>query len=128
MRNGLLFAAVLLVAACGRINHPTPTLRAPSFITGTYVTYEKSRFCVTWDTLIISKDISQQNLYAVDRQSAYQWSLERSIFPVQTVWTGWKGVYDDSSHILNGIHADNLQFFPEQNTVRLSGVLYWRVE
>ena len=120
--------AALLIGGCVRNAHtPTPATRQ-AFITGTYVTFEKSRFCITWDTLIVTRDHSQPNLFMVNRESAYQWNLETTYFPVDEVSTYWAGVFDDSSHTLSGVHGLDLRFSPDQTTLRLSGALYWRVE
>ena len=129
MKIQLVFLLVVMVASCCRTKTEPRSVPGKYFITGVYTTCEEGRFCVAWDTLVVARDRTQRNLYMVSRLSCFQRNLGDEYFPEERVETAWSGVYDEISQVLSGLgETPDLRFIPDQNCLRLAGIVYSRVE
>lgn len=127
MRHSFFIVLTILAASCTKSKTTTSTNHY--FITGIYTTWEKGIFCVTWDTVRIVKAPSQRNTYLIIRHSQFQRNLNEIFFPIEKATTNWSGIYNESSRLLNGLkNYPDIEFYPEQNALRISQAVYTRIE
>jgi hypothetical protein len=129
MKQFIALALFALLAACSRTKTSKGDLPKQHTIAGVFFSHEWGRLNNTWDTLIISQDQVNPNLYQVLRRSAFKRSLTGKALPIERVQSEWCGMYDDISHVLSGINqVSKLCFNPEQDELELAGITYLRVE
>jgi hypothetical protein len=129
MRFVFFFSLIVFVQSC-RCGDTSPVPTVPRFwVSGLYVTFERSSFCRTWDTIAIFRNRRQTNTYVITRKSTFQRNIENMYFPVEWFTSSWTGCYNDEVLIMgnNGTGQD-LQFIPKQNALRIAGKLYAKIE
>lgn len=120
---------MIALMGCGSDHHTDAHPPATYFVTGTYATYESSRFCTTWDTLYVNQDNDQKTLYWIDRRTVYQRNCGDQYFPVEFSLSDWKGVLPPGDTNLTGLdQGPGIRFFPQKNTLQLDYTLYTRVQ
>jgi hypothetical protein len=129
----LAIIGAILFGACGQNKQPlaTPPVIYPIkyFVSGIYTAFEQSRFCRSWDTLIISRDKYKRNVHLISRKTAYQRNQGDNYFPVEKTVAYWSGVYNQGGHIITGLVKDlDLAVMPTVNALRLDDITYEKIE
>ena len=123
----------LLFVSCGR--HPKPAAPhnpqpAPAFfVSGIYTNFEKSSYCRTWDTLVVTKERRQINVYRITRLTSFQRNLEDDYDSIERDSSSWIGSYDPTNAIMHVLdQGQPLIFQPSANTAYLDNHAFAKIE
>ena len=107
MKQCLILLLTVGFFSCGRKSKPVlfpPPPPAPKFfVSGTYVAFEQSAYCRTWDTLRIFKDRRQINVYGITRRTKFQHNLEDDYFAAEKHCFSWIATYDPAATVMRGL-------------------------
>jgi hypothetical protein len=123
----------LLLLSCDRQSKGA-TLRNPQpeptfFVSGIYVNFEKSSYCRTWDTLVVTKDRHQINVYRITRLTSFQRNLEEDYDQIERNIASWTGSYDASKAIMHVLNEGRpLIFRPSTNAAYLDNHVFTKIE
>jgi len=99
------------------------------FPSGIYSTFEESSYCRTWDTLVVSKDPRQINIYHITRRTEFQRNREDDFFAPERSTNNWIATYDPAKSIMYGLdNGPNLLFMPPANIVCIADHLFSKIE
>jgi len=123
----------LLFVSCDRQSKPTAPLNhlpAPAFfVSGIYTNFEKSSYCRTWDTLVVTKDRRQINVYRITRVTSFQRNLEDDYDSIERDSSSWTGSYDPTKAIMHVLdQGQPLIFQPSTNTAYLDNHAFSKIE
>jgi len=108
---------------------PTPPEKPAFYISGTYVLTDQDDFCMTWDTIWVSKKPSEVNSYNVRRKTVFQRSVGERIFPLECYHQSWTGSYNAGAEKMEALtEARELQVNANKTGVELDGNFYKKVE
>src|ERR1700735_453227 len=93
------------------VSLPAPPAPPKFFVSGTYVAFEKSSYCRTWDTLCISKDRRQANVYRITRLTTFQRNLEEDYYSAEKNRSSWIGTYDPVATVMRALDNGPSLFF-----------------
>ena len=128
----VLFVAALL-SACGHSCDRAPKVAPPAtptfFVSGLYACFDRSDYCHVWDTIAITKDHFQANVYHLTRLTAFQRNLEDVYYGVERDTMNWLGTYDPAKGLMRGIDdGPDLLFHPQANVLYLDNHLFTKIE
>lgn len=123
----------LLLLSCDHQSKPVATQNlqlAPTFfVSGVYTNFEKSSYCRTWDTLVVSKERHQINVYRITRLTSFQRNLENDYEPIERDRSSWTGSYDPAKAVMHGLDdRPPLIFQPSTNTAYLDNHVFTKTE
>lgn len=132
MKQILLLLFAVAFFSCGRKPKPVylPPPPAPKFfVSGTYVAFEKSSYCRTWDTLCISKVRRQANVYRVIRLTTFQRNLEDDYYSAEKDKSSWVATYDPVETVMRALDdGPNLFFNPRDNALLVADHVFIKIE
>lgn len=128
----LLIVSTLWLSCCHQpspapVRDPRP---APTFfVSGVYATFDKSPYCRTWDTLTISKDRNQVNVFRINRHIAFQRNREDDFYDPECDSAVWTGTLDPAKDMMHGLDdSPDLFFRPEANRLLMGNHLFSKIE
>jgi hypothetical protein len=132
-RTILISTIALLLLSCDhRSKRPAPRDHQPApafFVSGIYTNFEKSSYCRTWDTLVVTKDRHQINVYRITRLTSFQRNLEDDYDPIERDSSSWTGSYDPAKAIMHVLdEGQPLIFQSSTSTAYLDNHLFIKIE
>lgn len=129
----LISIITLLSVSCDRRSKPAPTRNSqpvpPFFVSGIYTSFEKSSYCRTWDTLIVTRDRRQINVYRITRLTSFQRNLEDDYDSIERDSSSWTGSYDPTKAIMHVLdQGQPLIFQPATYTAYLDDHVFTKIE
>lgn len=134
MKRTILIPIIpLLLLSCDHQSKPTAPRNLHSatafFVSGIYTNFEKSSYCRTWDTLVVTKDHHQINVYRITRLTSFQRNLEDDYDPIERDSSSWTGSYDPAKAIMHVLDEGRpLVFQPSANTTYLDDHVFIKIE
>lgn len=111
--------------AAPRNSQPVPAF----FVSGVYTSFEKSSYCRTWDTLVVTKDRRQINVYRITRLTSFQRNLEDDYDSIERDSSSWTGSYDPTKAIMHVMdQGQPLIFQPATYTAYLDKHVFTKIE
>lgn len=126
-----LFPLLLLSCdhQCKRTAPRNLQLATAFFVSGIYTNFEKSSYCRTWDTLVVTKDRRQINVYRITRLTSFQRNLENDYDPIERDSSSWTGSYDPAKAVMHVLdEGQPLIFQPSTNTTYLDNHVFTKIE
>jgi hypothetical protein len=128
----VLFACVFLLAC---YHEPTvvrslaPKFTTVFFASGTYAAFDKSPYCLIWDTVIVVKDRKQFNVYHIARHTAFQRYREDHLYNIEFDNSSWSGTYDPVKTIMYcPPESPDLSFDPLTATLTLGDHIFSKID
>jgi len=132
-RTILISTLPLLLLSCDHQSKSTAPRNLQSatafFVSGIYTNFEKSSYCRSWDTLVVTKDRHQINVYRITRLTSSQRNLEDDYDPIKRDSSSWTGSYDPVKAIMHVRDEGRpLIFQPSTNTAYLANHVFTKIE
>lgn len=129
----LISIITVLLVSCEHRSKPAATCNshpAPAFfVSGVYTSFEKSSYCRTWDTLVVTRDQHQINVYRITRLTSFQRNLEDDYDSIERDSSSWTGSYDPTKAIMHVVNQGQpLIFQPATYTAYLDNHVFTKIE
>ncbi|HLZ89693.1 MAG TPA: hypothetical protein VKQ52_20710 [Puia sp.] len=129
----LLSIITVLFFSCDGRSKAVPTRNSQPvpafFVSGIYTSFEKSSYCRTWDTLVVTRDRRQINVYRITRLTSFQRNLEDEYDTIERDSSSWTGSYDPTKAIMHVLdQGQPLIFQPASYTAYLDNHVFTKVE